>query len=206
MTNEKVDLKKKFKQFYNPKTIPEIVFVPTMQFLMIDGIGAIESQEFQDAIEALFSVSFKAKFIAKKTIDFDYTVMPLEGLWWADDMNDFLIGKKDQWKWTLMIMQPDQIDSQIIKSAIVEMRGKKNLKSIDSLRFQNLSEGKSAQIMHIGPFSEEHANIMKIHKVIEENMGKFDGREIKHHEIYLSDFRKVDPKKMKTVIRQPFLN
>ena len=204
MENSKVDFKKELKQFYNPKPIPQIVEIPSMQYLMIDGSGAIEGKEFKTAIETLFSISFKAKFISKETLKFDYAVMPLEGLWWADDMNDFISNKKENWKWTLMIMQPDIITNEIINSAIQVIR-KKKLELSDNVKLQPYTEGKSVQMMHIGPFSEEHANIMKMHKLIEENEGKFDGKINKHHEIYLSDFRKVDPMKMKTILRQPFV-
>jgi hypothetical protein len=204
MPKEKTDLKKELKQLYNPKPIPEIVKVPSLQYLMIDGAGAIGSAEFQQAIEALFSVSYKTKFFSKKTLGFDYAVMPLEGLWWADDMDDFVNGRKDRWKWTLMILQPDEIKKPVIAAAIEETKKKKDTAAIRSLRLEKLNEGKSAQMMHIGPFSEEHANIMKLHALIKENNGKLDGKIHKHHEIYLSDFRKADPKKMKTVIRQPF--
>ena len=204
MVNTKVDLKKKLKQYYNPKPIPEIIEVPTMQFLMIDGKGTIGSQEFQDSIETLFGISYKAKFNAKKSINFDYTVMPLEGLWWADDMNDFINSNKDKWKWTLMIMQPEEITVEIIQNAIEEVAKKKKLELLNRIKLKKYSEGTSVQMMHIGPFSEEHSNIIKVHKLIEENNGKFDGKIQKHHEIYLSDFRKVDPKKMRTILRQPF--
>jgi len=204
MPSEKIDLKKSLKQFYNPKPAPEIVVVPEMTFLMIDGIGSVESPEFQRAIEALFSVSYKAKFIAKKQLDFDYTVMPLEGLWWAEDMNDFINGRKERWKWTLMILQPDKISQDIIDNAKSEVLKKKDIAEISSLRLSAFEEGQSFQMMHIGPFSTEHDNILKMHKLIEDKNGHFDGKEKKHHEIYLSDFRKVDQNKMKTILRQPF--
>lgn len=206
MANQKIDLKKKLKQYYNPKTIPEIIEIPTMQYLMMDGKGAIEDKEFQESIEALFSVSYKAKFNSKKNLNFDYAVMPLEGLWWSDDMNDFVSSNKDKWKWTLMIMQPEEITAKIIESSIEEVAKKKNSEALSRIKLEKFSEGKSIQMMHVGPFSEEHKNIIKMHKMIEENKGWFDGKIHKHHEIYLSDFRKVDPKKMKTILRQPFSN
>jgi len=204
MANKKVDLKKELKQFYKPKIVPEIITVPPMNFLMIDGKGAIGGPIFQEAIEALFSVSYKTKFLAKKSIEFDYTVMPLEGLWWADNMDDFEKGNKDNWNWTLMIMQPEQIADEMISSSVTEVKKKKDNKSLAHLRFETYNEGMAAQIMHIGPFSEEHENIMKLHTLIKDHGGSFDGKIHKHHEVYLSDFRKVDPEKMKVVLRQPF--
>lgn len=205
MSATKTDYKKELKQFYKPKAKPEIIEVPTMQYLMIDGEGGVAGETFQQAIEALFAVSYKIKFISKKELDNDYTVMPLEGLWWANNMLDFETGNKDNWKWTLMIMQPGCINKNIVEQANAEVKKKKALKALNQIRFEELREGSCAQMMHIGPFSEEHENIMKLHKLIDETGGEMNGLVQKHHEIYLSDFRKVDPAKMKTVIRQPFV-
>lgn len=203
MTN-KIDFKKEYKKLYNPSyKAPETIEVPAFKFLMIDGKG-IGNEEFQSSIEALFGVSYKVKFTIKKEKGIDYVVMPMEGLWWADDMKAFINGSKETWKWTLMIMQPDFITFEIIHKAIKEVKNKKNNERLDHLRFENYEEGLSGQIMHIGPFSEEHQNIRRIHKLIEENGGKFDGKINKHHEIYLSDFRKTAPEKLKTVLRQSF--
>ena len=201
----KIDLKKEYKKLYNPSSkAPEIIDVPNFKFLMIDGKG-IENEEYQSSIQALFNVSYKTKFIIKKDKNIDYTVMPLEGLWWADDMNDFINNKKDKWKWTLMIMQPDFVSNEIILKAIDEVKKKNEIKRLEYLRLEDYKEDLSCQIMHIGPYSEEHQNIIKIHKLIEENNGKFNGKTNKHHEIYLSDFRKTAPEKLKTILRQPFI-
>lgn len=200
----KIDFKKEFKQFYRPKQKEELVVIPVFNYLMIDGEDAtLGSEQFQLSIQALFAVSYKAKFLSKSKLNRDYTVMPLEGLWWADNMDDFISGKKENWKWTLMIFQPSFISLEIIDEAIIENQ-KKKLKLLDKIRLEKYEEGKSAQIMHIGPFSEEHSNIQKIHNLILENGGEIDGKKRKHHEIYLSDFRKCDPAKMKTIIRQPY--
>lgn len=202
---DKIDLKKEYKKFYNPSSKePEIIEAPEFKFLMIDGMG-IGNEEYQLSIQALFGVSYKTKFMIKKERGIDYSVMPLEGLWWADDMNDFINNKKESWKWTLMIMQPDFVTNEIIQKAIKEVKNKKNNERLDYLRLENYKEGLSGQIMHIGPYSDEHQNILKIHKLIKENDGKFDGKIKKHHEIYLSDFRKTAPEKLKTVLRQPFI-
>jgi len=199
----KKDFKKELKEFYNPtsKNVTE-ANVPTMNFLMVDGMGdPTTSVEFKDAIEALYPLAYTIKFYFKKEKGIDYGVMPLEGLWWADDMNDFTAQKRDNWKWTLMIMQPDFVTKEIFEKFKAEVKAKKNPKNLDKIRLENYKEGNSAQIMHIGPFSEETANILKIHARIKELGKNFSG---KHHEIYLSDMRRVDPKKMKTVVRQPF--
>lgn len=202
---EKIDLKKEYKAFYNPSPQkPEIVTVPQFQFLMIDGCGAPGCEAFQKSIEALYGVSYKAKFACKKAPGMDYVVMPLEGLWWADDFNDFMAGNRDQWRWTLMMMQPDFVTVDIIQAAIKMAKENEPNPVLDQLRFETYAEGLSAQILHTGPFADEHPNIMKLHELIASTGGTFDEKAYKHHEIYLSDFRKTAPEKLKTVLRQPF--
>jgi hypothetical protein len=173
---------------------------------MIDGEGDPNtSQEYQDAIEALFPVSFKVKFISEKENSQDYVVMPLEGLWWIENMEDFSIQDKSSWKWTSMIRQPDFITKDTIKKAIEEVEEKKNPTALSKMKFESLHEGLSAQIMHIGPYSEEGPTIEKLHNSIKEKGYEFNGSipGEKHHEIYLSDVRRTKPEKLKTIIRQP---
>ncbi len=201
---EKTDLKKELKYLYVPpaKEI-EIVNVPQMNFLMIDGIGNPDtSQEFKEAIETLYAVSYAIKFMVKKEKSINYVVMPLEGLWWADDVASFSPEgmNKDIWKWTLMIMQPEWVTKDIFGKAIEEVKKKKNLPFLFKIRLENLQEEFSAQILYIGPYDAEHTTIEKIHAFIKERGYKFSG---KHHEIYLSDPRKTAPEKLKTIIRQP---
>jgi hypothetical protein len=199
---EKIDFKKKLRHLYQPsaKEVVE-VDVPTMNYLMVDGEGdPNDSQSYSDAIEALFAVSYAVKFIVKKGASaIDYGVMPLEGLWWADDMSTFSTEDKSDWKWTMIIMQPDFVTKEMIDNAITDVRKKKSPAAISKVRFEALSEGKCAQILHIGPFSEEGPTIEKVHQFID-SRGKRTG---KHHEIYLSDIRKADSAKWKTVVRQP---
>jgi len=203
----KVDYKKSMKDFYLPNSREVVIVdVPEMQFLMIDGMGSPgDSQEYSDALAALYPVAFKTKFLSKAKGK-DYVVPPLEGLWWADNMNDFTEGNRNKWKWTMMIMQPDWITQNIINEAIESTIEKKpELKNlISKLRLEKYKEGKAAQIMHLGPYSEEGPTVEKVHKFIESQGGTFDGYNKKHHEIYLSDPRKSKPENMKTVIRQPF--
>ncbi len=202
---EKIDYKKKFKHLYKPSAQKvEIVNVPGWNYLMVDGEGDPNtSQSFQDAIDALYPLSYALKFMVKKgKIGVDYGVLPLEGLWWADDMASFTVENKAGWKWTLMIMQPDFITTKMVQEAIEQVRNKKAPVSLPLVRFEPFEEGKSAQIMHIGPFSEEGPTIKKLHAFIEENGSQRRG---KHHEIYLSDIRRAAPDKWKTVIRQPIL-
>ena len=203
----KIDFKKTMKELYNPSA-KEVVMVevPEMQFLMIDGIGSPgDSQEYLDALAVLYPVVFKTKFLSKAKGK-DYVVPPLEGLWWAENMDDFTEGNRDKWKWTMMIMQPEWITREMIDEAIDITKEKKPelAKLVPKLRLEKYKEGRAAQIMHIGPYSEEGPNIQKIHKFIKDKDGKFDGHNLKHHEIYLSDPRKSKPENMKTIIRQPY--
>jgi hypothetical protein len=198
----KIDYKKDLKQFYKPsaKKVCE-VDVPSMNFLMVDGSGAPETAHYKAAIEALYSVSYTLKFMIKKgDIGIDYAVLPLEGLWWADDMSDFANDNKDNWIWTMMIMQPELVTKSLVQAAIDQVKVKKNLAAIDKVRFEPFHEGKCAQILHVGPFSEEGPTVEKVHAFIDECGGEKTG---KHHEIYLTDIRRAAPENWKTVIRQP---
>jgi hypothetical protein len=199
---KKVDLKKELKELYVPSSKEvSIVKVPKMNFLMIDGIGDPNtSKAYSDSIETLYSVSYSIKFILKKEKEIDYVVMPLEGLWWAEDMGQFSTKNKDKWKWTSMIMQPDFVDKKVFEMAFEQVKIKKNLLMLSKIRFQSFSEGLSVQIMHIGPYSAETPTIEKLHKFVKERGHNLRG---KHHEIYLSDPRKTAPERIKTIIRQP---
>ncbi|KAF1710860.1 hypothetical protein CSC73_04645 [Pseudoxanthomonas sacheonensis] len=199
---QKIDLKKELKHLYQPSAKEVVqVDVPTFRFLMIDGEGDPNtSQKYAEAVEALFSVSYAAKFMMKKGAHgIDYAVMPLEGLWWSDDMSSFAANDKSKWKWTMMIMQPDFLEEAVIRAAIAEVKRKKALAAIDSLRLEKFAEGSCAQILHIGPFSEEGPTIQRVHDFI----GARSALAGKHHEVYLSDIRRADPAKWKTIIRQP---
>ncbi|GAM10267.1 hypothetical protein OR1_02555 [Geobacter sp. OR-1] len=200
---EKIDFKKQLKHLYDPSARKvEIVEVPPMNFLMVDGEDDPNTAKaFSNAVEALYPVAYTLKFMVKKgATGVDYGVMPLEALWWADDMSAFATGNKDAWKWTLMIMQPEFVTAEMVEEAITEVARKKKPVSLPLVRFESFSEGKAAQILHIGPFSEEGPNIEKVHAVIETNGSHRVG---KHHEIYLSDLRRTAPEKWKTIVRQP---
>ncbi len=200
---EKIDFKKQLSHLYQPSG-KEVQFVDVqeMNFLMIDGEGDPNtSKSFGDAVEALYPISYALKFMVKKgETGVDYGVLPLEALWWADDMSAFTAGNKDAWKWTLMIMQPDFITREMVYAAMEQAARKQNPVSLPLVRFEAFREGKAAQILHIGPFSEEGPAIEKVHLFIEE---KGSHRAGKHHEIYLSDLRRAKPEKWKTIIRQP---
>jgi len=203
MVMEKIDLLKDLKELYgsSPKEVIRVE-VPPMNFLMIDGEGDPNtSQAYREAIEALFSLSYTIKFAVKKgPLAIDYKVMPLEGLWWAEDMESFMIADKSAWKWTAMIMQPGFVTDTMTKELLAGLRKKKDLAGLARIRFESFAEGTCAQLLHIGPFAAEGPNIKRIHEFIAANGHTMSG---KHHEIYLSDFRRTAPEKLKTVIRQP---
>jgi len=199
---KKLDLKKELKQLYqaSAKSVAHVI-VPPFKYLMIDGRGDPNtSEEYAQGVAALFSVSYTAKFAMKKGAEkMDYAVMPLEGLWWADDWSAFVAGDKANWNWTMMILQPSFVPDEAIYGAIADIRKKKNLAGVDKLRLEEFSEGKCAQILHIGPFSAEGPTIEKLHEDIL-SYGRLAG---KHHEIYLSDIRRAEPTRWKTILRQP---
>ena len=198
----KIDFKKELKQLYNPSAREvTAVDVPAMNFLMIDGEGDPNtSPQYKAAVEALFSVSYALKFMIKKEKGVDYGVMPLEGLWWVDDMTKFSVERKDEWKWRSMIMQPKYVTADYVNVAIDSTRKKKNLLALSKLRFESFHEGAAVQIMHIGPYSAEGPNIAKMHAFIRSSGHTLSG---KHHEIYLNDPRKTESAKLKTILRQP---
>lgn len=201
----KVDYKKLYKNLYSAKATPDIVDVPVMNFLMINGKGdPNSSQEYIDAIQTLYPVAYAIKFICKKELDKDFGVMPLEGLWWTENMADFNPNDKSNWQWTAMIMQPDIVDKDAYDKAIKQVKEKKNPASIDKLRFEAYDEGRAAQVMYVGPYSDEGPSILKLHDFITKNGGKLGNTNKHHHEIYLGDPRRTEPGKLKTIIRQPY--
>jgi hypothetical protein len=203
---ENLDFKKTLKDLYLPKTgEPVSVVVPKMSFLMVDGHGDPNtSQEYIDAIEALYPMAYTLKFMAKSELQKNFPVMPLEGLWWTENMNDFSVNDKSNWLWTAMIMQPDFITNAMFDRAVKLVAEKKNPKLLGKVRLETYEEGRSAQVMYVGPYSEEGPTIMKVHEFIKQNGGKLDETNKHHHEIYLGDPRRTAPSKLKTVIRQPY--
>lgn len=201
---ERVDARKQLKALYGASGDPSVVDVPAMNFLMVDGHGDPNTSPlYADAVAALYSVAFTLKFTIKRGPDkIDFKVMPLEGLWWADDPRSFATGDKAAWQWTAMIMQPDVVTHAHVMDAIAVVQKKKPNAMLSHLRFESFREGRSAQLLHVGPYADEAANIERLHAFIAAQGGKLTG---KHHEIYLSDPRRVLPQKLKTIIRQPFL-
>lgn len=204
---EKLDLKKQLKHLYLPsaKTV-SVVEVPEMQFVMLDGrIEPDETPEtapfFQDAIGALYGISFTLKFMSKlrEKDPIDYTVMALEGLWWTDS-GEFDFNKKEPWQCTLLMMQPDHINEAMFRDAMQELSEKKPNPRLDKLRFERFEEGLSIQMMHIGPYADEPRTLSKMKAFAAETGYTYRGR---HHEIYIGDPRLAKPEKLRTVLRHP---
>ncbi len=198
----KLDLKKELRQLYLPSaTAVSLVDVPELWFAMIDGSGDPNgSPAFEAAVGALYAVSFTAKFLVKAEQARDYVVMPLEGLWWMEDMAQFSLDRKDEWLWTLMILQPDYVTPEVFEQALGQARRKRDNPALAEVRFEAFHEGLSAQIMHLGPYSEEGPTVARLHAFIAEQGYRPHG---KHHEIYLGDPRRCAPDKLKTILRQP---
>ncbi|MDH5507410.1 MAG: GyrI-like domain-containing protein [Anaerolineae bacterium] len=198
----KIDLKKELKHLYHPSPKqPVIVEVPPMNYLMVDGKGDPgTSQAFKDAVSSLFPLAYALKFAVKKQQGTDYVVMPLQGLWWIEDMSKFQQASRDDWQWTAMIMQPEYVTAALVEQIRPEVEKKKNPPALAKIRFKSYHEGLAVQLMHIGPFAEEGPNIERMHAFAIQQGYQLHG---KHHEIYLSNLERTAPDKLKTVLRQP---
>lgn len=198
----KIDFKKEYKELYKPSAKKiSFVDIPELKYLAVEGKGDPNtSQEYKNSIEALMGVSYTTKFIMKKEYGKDYVVMPLQGQWWSDDMENFSVQDKSNWKWRSLVMQPNFVKKEHVDQAIAEIAMKKDLSSLDKVEFTTIKEGLSGQILHIGPFSEEGPTVEKLHNTIKEKGYDLTGL---HHEIYLSDIRRANPEKLRTIIRQP---
>lgn len=198
----KRDFRKLHAELYRPPPEPVIVDVPPMNFIMIDGEGDPNTENWYEAcIEALYAIAYSIKFTVKEhSEDLDFVVPPLEGLWWAEEMADFAEASRDEWRWTMMIMLPPPVDRKLYLRGHERACEKKCLVAAEMMRFEEYAEGLSAQIMHVGPYDEEQPTIERLHAFIADRGHERRG---KHHEIYLSDPRRARPKKLKTVLRQP---
>lgn len=197
-----LDYKKDLKELYAPSAkVPQLVQVPAMNFLMADGAGdPVIVPEYKAVVEALYSVSYTLKFALKKAGVLDYSVSPLEGLWWAEVGKEHEIGERDNWKWTMLIRQPDQVTAEQVEAASHQAAKKKELPLLSRVRFEKFEEGLAAQILHIGPYATEPATVEKLDGFIGESGYQRTG---KHHEIYLSDPNRSAPEKLKTILRHP---
>jgi hypothetical protein len=203
---EKLDFKKTLDPYRGRPGEFRVVDVPEMQFLQIDGQGDPNtSPNFVEAVKALYPVAYKLKFISKNDLGRDYVVPPLEGLWWADKMAAFTIQRdKSQWNWTMMLMVPEWLDRPLLALAVDRVAtGRDRPVRLDDVRLERLPEGRCVQTLHIGPFDAEGPVLERLHhEFLPDNGLRMTG---KHHEIYLSDFRRSAPAKQRTILRQPVL-
>lgn len=215
MATDKLDYKKAFKDLYLPPKKPVIIDVPAMNFIMVDGRGNPneEGGDYQSAVELLYGLSYTIKMSKNGQYlpegYFDYVVPPLEGLWWMDD-RQLDLSDKDNYCWTSMIRQPEFVTDEVFEWARAEALKKKPQLDVSKARLQTIREGLCVQMMHIGPFESEPKTIAQMENYIEGHQLKNaistvqpDGTVRRHHEIYLSDPRKSQPEKRKTVIRHP---
>jgi hypothetical protein len=200
---EKYDIKRAYRELYAPSAKEfSLVDVPPMHAIGIDGHGDPNtSPDYAAAVEALYAHSYAIKFASKKELGRDFVVAPLEGLWRADDPEVFVTREKGEWSWTMLIVQPDWITPEMIELARATATKKKALPALEKGRLLQLDEGRCVQIMHIGSYDDEGPTLARLHHEFMPAHGlTFAGD---HHEIYLSDPRKSDPAKLKTVLRQP---
>jgi hypothetical protein len=180
-----------------------VLDVPPLRYLMVDGHGDPNTAtEYADAVGTLYPVAYKLKFASKLELGRDYVVPPLEALWWAPDLEVFTSARdKSQWSWTTMLMVPDWIGDDIFDETVAEVAGKNRPASLDRLRIETLREGPCVQTLHVGPYDEEASVLADLHQSFIPEAGlRMTG---KHHEIYLSDVRKVAPSRLRTILRQP---
>jgi len=183
-----------------------ILDVPPRQYVMVDGHGDPNTSEFSDALSALYPIAYGLKFASKASTGQDYVVPPLEGLWWAEDERSFTWQRdKSTWSWTLMILAPDWITSELFAAAREKAAAKAEaegaLAGLDRARLETLDEGRCVQTLHLGSFDEEGPTLARMHRDVVPGHGL--ALRGKHHEIYLSDFRRVEPAKLRTILRQP---
>jgi hypothetical protein len=200
---DKVDHKTSLDAYRAKRDQFRIVDVPELRYLAVDGHGDPNtSPAFTAAVEALYPVAYTLKFASKRELGRDYVVMPLEGLWWAEDMAAFTAARdKSRWDWTLLIMVPDWTDQQMFDAAVEQVRAKGGPARLGDVRLETLAEGRCVQTLHVGPFDAEAETLARMHdEFIPAGGLRRTGR---HHEIYLSDFRKVAPEKQRTILRQP---
>lgn len=201
MAATKVDFKRELRALYAPGADPQIVEVPELAFLMVDGRGDPNvAPAYREAVRALYAVSYAAKFALKRAGVLEYGVMPLEGLWWAPDMAAFTTGDKSEWNWTAMIMQPDLVTPDVVAAAKTTAAKNASADAIGRMRLDRFAEGQTAQILHTGPYAAEGPTIARLHAFIAEHGCELRGH---HHEIYLSNPSRTTPEKLKTIIRQP---
>lgn len=203
------DFKKEFKQYYQPKNQPEIVQIPTFNFLAIEGKGNPNQEDgaYKTAVGKLYMVAYALRMSYKTDYRipgyFEYVVPPLEGFWWQGDLKGYDIHRKDDFNWVSCLRLPDFIRAEDVEWAKNKVLEKKKT-DCSNLKFMTLEEGLCVQMMHIGPYDSEIVSVKQMESFIEEQGYMHDfSQSRRHHEIYLSDPNKVKAEKLKTVLRHP---
>lgn len=197
----RTDFKRELPCYTAKHNLPQLTDVPDLRYIMLDGHGDPSTRTYEVAVSSLYPVAYALKFASKRELDRDYVVMPLEGLWWADDMTTYTTSRdKARWDWTLIMMVPDWITPAMFDDT-VDQFGSKRPERLDDVRLATLSEGRCVQALHVGPYDDETALLRSMHEEFIPGHGlTMVG---KHHEIYLSDPRRVEPAKLRTILRQP---
>jgi hypothetical protein len=198
-----VDFKKQLRRLYQPSAGKfSVIDVPEMNFLMVDGQGDPQaSREYQEATEALYAAAFQLKStVGGRDPEIYSLVPPLEGLWWAENMEAFTTDDREAWLWTAMIVLPDDVSQELFQECVQGVKQRKDLPGLARMRLERYHEGLSVQILHIGPYADLGPMVEKLHAFAKEKDYRLRG---KHHEIYLNDPQTTAPEKLKTIIRQP---
>jgi hypothetical protein len=192
-------------RLYRATTTPQLVHVPRLSFLCVDGHGGPStSPAYAAAVQAFYAVSYSARRTIRKESGESYRVSPLEGLWWADDLSTFATGDTVHWRWTMMVRQPDAVTAGLVERLIDDVAAGGAMPMARELRLSAFEEGAAAQVLHVGPYTAEAPTIARLHDFIKQRGFTFDGHRHKHHEIYLGDPRRAAPERLRTIIRQPY--
>ena len=197
----KVDLKKTLDCYRSTRT-PRLLEVPELTYLMVDGHGDPNTTAWTDAVRTLYPVAYALKALGRRELGDDHVVMPLEGLWWAEDMAAFTDRRdKARWSWTAMIAVPAWVTEQRYRQAVDQLADARRGPRLDDLRLESLAEGLCVQLLHVGSYDDEAGPLRHLHEEFVPGHGlTLAGR---HHEVYLSDARRVEPARLRTILRQP---
>lgn len=197
---EVLELRKVYAHLYKPSTkVPALVDVPPLRFLMLDGVGDVGGPRFQASIAALYGLSYPIKFAAKKELEITYQVPYLEGLYWDAEGAPFALpDEPERMAWRLMIMLPEQVPGELVETMREKVAAKKDLPRLDEVQLQTFSEGRSVQVMHIGPYEDEGPTVQRLMDFAADKCYEIAGL---HHEIYVTDPGRTAPEKLKTVLR-----
>ena len=197
----KIDFKKEYKAFYKAPDEPTLVEVPPLSYLMIDGQGDPNTAPiYAESVGTLYKLAYGIRFLMRDEHGLDFGVMPLEGLWWVEALDQFTYSDKSNWHWTMLIMQPDAVTAEIVAAARDKVARKHNPPLLGQVRLGRLVEGRSAQVMHHGPYADEKPTVDRLHAFIE-SQGLTP--HLKHHEIYLKDPTRCAPENLLTILRHP---